>query len=138
MTYALVSCVKTKRSVASTAETLYVSPWFRKARGYARARSDAWRILSAEHGVLAPHEVVAPYDTTLHDMAADARRAWSRRVVDQLKPLIDSEDEVIVLAGVRYREHLMSALRTMARRVHVPLAGLGIGEQLGFLKRAGF
>ncbi len=49
---ALVSCVKSKRAVASPARELYVSPLFKGMRAYAETRADAWYILSAEHGVL--------------------------------------------------------------------------------------
>lgn len=62
----LVSCVAEKRPAPSVARDLYRSPWFLKARGLAEREGAAWFILSAEHGLVEPDDVVAPYDRTLN------------------------------------------------------------------------
>lgn len=62
---ALVSRVKSKRAAASPARELYTSQLFRGLRAYAEAHADARHILSAEHGVLRPDDVIAPYERTL-------------------------------------------------------------------------
>jgi hypothetical protein len=61
---ALVSCVKSKRTSESPARDLYTSPLFTKMRRYAEQHAEAWFILSAEHGVLAPDQLVAPATRT--------------------------------------------------------------------------
>lgn len=81
---ALVSCVKSKREVPSPACDLYASQLFQGMRRYAEQNADAWFILSAEHGVLSPDEVIAPYEKTLNKMGKAARSQWSARVVQQL------------------------------------------------------
>lgn len=61
----LIGCVKSKLGVPAPAEELYVSPLFRKRRAYAESAGTPWFVLSAEHGLLAPSDVVAPYDRAL-------------------------------------------------------------------------
>jgi hypothetical protein len=119
---ALVSCVKTKVAEPMPAKDLYVSPLFRGMRRYAEATADAWFILSAEHGVLHPDQIVAPYEKTLSKMPATQRRAWADRVVteldDALQPL---PAQLLVLAGVLYRAPVVA---WSARRT-VPIAYFG-------------
>lgn len=134
-TLALVACAKTKRAVPAPAEELYVSPWFKKARRYARREAGRWLILSAEHGLLAPHEIVAPYETCLHDFTKAERRAWADHVWEQLRNEIRSESHVVVLAGTCYREHLVSRIKAQAASIAIPMKGLGIGQQLAFLSQ---
>jgi hypothetical protein len=127
---ALVSCVKAKRPSAAPAGDLYTSRLFLALRAYAVARADAWYVLSAEHGLLRPDQIVAPYERTLNDMPKRDRVAWAERVQRQLLEVLPTGAEVILLAGVRYREGLVPFLRTRGFSVAVPLEGLGIGRQL--------
>jgi hypothetical protein len=131
---ALVSCVKHKRDEASPARDLYLSPLFRGLRQYAESYSDAWFILSAEHGVVAPDQVVTPYDRTLKTMGRKERLSWAQRVQRQLVELIAPGTQVIILAGNRYRQDLVPFLQARGCVVTVPFAGLKIGEQLHRLK----
>jgi hypothetical protein len=127
---ALVSCVKSKRSEPAAACDLYTSPLFRHLRGYAEANADAWYILSAEHGLLRPDHVVAPYERTLNNMNRTDRLAWAERVRRQLLEVLPTGAEVIVLAGERYRSELIPFLRAHGFSVRVPLEGLSFGRQL--------
>lgn len=129
----LVSCVKTKRSVASPASALYTSPLFKKASSYARQIADQWYILSAKHGLLHPDTVIEPYDETLNKMRVAERRAWGRRVVGQLQEVLRPGDRVVFLAGKRYRENLVTPVRQMRCRVEIPMEGLSFGRQLRWL-----
>ena len=126
----LVSCVGKKQPRAVAARELYLSDWFRKARAYVEATGAPWFILSAEHGLLDPSTVISPYDRTLNAMSVADRRAWAATVLDQLKEVLHETDDVVIFAGQRYRKFLLDGLRPMCRRVDVPLAGLGIGQQL--------
>jgi cytoplasmic iron level regulating protein YaaA (DUF328/UPF0246 family) len=132
-TVALVACVKSKHAESAPAAELYQSAWFRKARAYAEQEADAWYILSAKYGVVSPNEVIEPYNESLYDASAGERKECATGVLDTLRELLSAEDEVIILAGLRYREHLEERLRQFAARVSVPMEGLGIGEQLRFL-----
>lgn len=134
MRIALVSCVKSKRTSAAPAGDLYTSVLFRALRGYAEANADAWYVLSAEHGLLRPDEVVAPYERTLNRMRKRDRLAWAERVQGQLREALPPGAEVIVLAGERYREGIVPFLRGRGHSVRIPLEGLSFGRQLGALK----
>lgn len=131
----LVACVSMKLTAPAAAEDLYVSPWFRKAAELARRRADSWYILSALHGLVAPWETVAPYNQTLVATPAARRREWARAVLAKLLgPFrVGAGDRVMFLAGRRYREHLVEPLEAAGVEVDVPMAGLGIGEQLRWL-----
>ncbi|MGB4911631.1 MAG: DUF6884 domain-containing protein [Candidatus Dechloromonas phosphoritropha] len=131
---ALVSCVKSKREVPSPACDLYASQLFQGMRRYAEQNADAWFILSAEHGVLSPDEVIAPYEKTLNKMGKAARSQWSARVVRQLSETLVAGTAVIILAGKRYRDGIIPALIKEGYEVEVPLAGLSFGRQLRWLK----
>lgn len=126
----LVSCVSMKLDRAARAEDIYVSPWFIKARAYVTAIGSSWRILSAKHGLLNPDSIVEPYNATLNTMPIAERRAWAEVVLAALDATIGNGDEVTILAGARYREFLVHALEARGIRVLVPMAGLGVGEQL--------
>jgi cytoplasmic iron level regulating protein YaaA (DUF328/UPF0246 family) len=114
---------------------LYNSTWFQKARVYARERCDSWFILSAKHGVLSPTDEIAPYKETLNEFSAEERREWASRVSRELSEMLSPDDEVVILAGRRYREYLIGPLKEHVASVSIPMEGLGIGEQLQFLKQ---
>ena len=130
----LVSCVSKKLPSPAPARDLYTSDWFRKARQYIEATGQPWFILSAEHGLLHPDTVIAPYEKTLNTMTVAERREWSNRVKNQLASQLPAADRIVVLAGQRYREFLMDYLHSAVPQVDIPLEGLRIGEQLRWLK----
>ena len=129
----LVSCVSKKLPCPAPAKGLYVSQFFLKARAFVESRRWPWFILSAEHGLLHPDAVTAPYEKTLNKMRADARRAWANDVMHALEPHLAKEKTVVILAGEKYRKFLEPQLRTRGVQVCVPMAGLRIGEQLRWL-----
>ena len=130
---ALVSCVGQKASHACEARGLYRSPWFRMARRWVEGQGLGWYILSAEYGLLDPNAVRVPYERTLNTLRAEERRAWADGVLDRLLPMARAR-RVVILAGARYREFLVPPLMEVAASVEVPMAGLGIGQQLSWLK----
>lgn len=128
----LISCVASKLGRPAAARDLYVSSLFRKARAYVEGTGWPWFVLSAEHGLLLPSQVVSPYEKTLNTMPVAARKAWAEQVLAALEPHLAGVDQVVFLAGHRYREFLEAPLRRRAQ-VEVPMAGLGIGKQLQWL-----
>jgi cytoplasmic iron level regulating protein YaaA (DUF328/UPF0246 family) len=135
-TIALVACVAVKAKTPCQAKDLYISPWFVKASAYAEKVADAWFILSAKYGLLGPHEIIAPYNETLNRMPATARRAWAAQVFEDLKAVIAKPgDRIVMLAGKRYREHLVDPLQAYGCLVEIPMEGLGIGKQLQWLNQ---
>lgn len=132
-TICLIACCRKKLTVSAAARDLYVSSLFRKARAYAEMHTDSWYILSAEYGLVAPHQVVEPYDKTLNTMSAGERQAWASRVRGQLSGVLAAGDSVVILAGRMYREHIFGWLAERGHEVEAPMTGLGIGQQLAWL-----
>lgn len=129
----LVACVKSKASEPCRASDLYHSDWFKKARAYVQARQAPWYILSALHGIVDPNEIIAPYEKTLISMTAQERRAWGRRVTEQLNERKHGADtQIVVLAGLTYRKPISD---WMGNRAIVPMQGMAIGQQLSWLKQ---
>lgn len=90
-TIGIVACCKTKRASTQAARDLYCSPLFRKSVAYLRRfwcpTDNDWFILSAEHGLVASSQMIQPYDKTLHALTGSERKAWSLRVLMQLRCL---------------------------------------------------
>ena len=131
----LVSCVAQKLPRAAPAKDLYTSTLFRKMRGFVEARSWPWLILSAKYGILPPEQVIEPYEKTLNTRGVAERRDWAEGCLRALGPRLAGFQSVAFLAGEKYREFLVPALRDRGIEVHVPMAGLRIGEQFAWLDR---
>lgn len=129
-TLCLVSCVSKKRPVICEAQYLYQSAWFKLASEYAK-RFDAWAILSAKHGLLRPDEMVAPYDDFMGNKTSAQRKEWSALVAAQIEQAYPCVAYIQILAGKAYRADLVPLLEAT---VEVPMEGLGIGQQLQWLK----
>jgi hypothetical protein len=134
-TIALVGCARAKRPSPAPAGDLYVSDLFRKSRAYAKHCADRWFILSAEHGLLHPGQVVPPYDRGLKNLSAVERAAWAARVLQALEAVLVGADRVVILAGKHYYERLVPALCERGLEVALPLEGMGIGSRLAWLAR---
>ena len=130
----LLGCVKLKASSPQQAKDLYVSDLFRKRRRYADQRGLPWFVLSAEHGLLRPDDLVAPYDVELKAQPASYRRVWGAWVIERLRR------ELGVLTGVRlevhagdaYAEAMGEPARAAGAKLIRPLQGLMLGEQLAW------
>ena len=137
----LVSCVKSKLSLPTAARDLYTSALFRGARRFVEGSCDRWFILSAEHGLVDPDQILAPYERTLTTASPAVRREWSRGVLAQLAEQLgrDLSSHVFeVHAGAAYANFgLVDGLVALGARVEQPLEGLRQGERLHFYKEAG-
>ena len=129
----LVSCVAKKQSRPAPAKDLYASDLFEKMRAVVEAEGWPWFILSAQHGLVHPGAVIAPYEKTLNKMGVAERQAWASDVMGALEQHLADVKIVVFFAGQRYREFLAPELRERGVRVHVPMAGLPIGKQLAWL-----
>jgi hypothetical protein len=131
----LVACTKRKRAELAVARDMYdKSPWFRKARCCVEVTGCPWFILSAEYGLVAPDQMIRPYEKTLGNMRNEERCAWAAKVKAQMDQHLPPTDRIVVLAGLRYREFLMDYLQRKARCVWVPMKGMRSGEQLRWLR----
>lgn len=134
----IIACSATKRpsSAPMPAIELYDGPAFRTLRKN-RPPDLAVLILSAEHGLISEHELIAPYDRKMD-------RARAAELADQVaRTLLDLEGagavacNVLFYGGACYRQALAIGLTLnrgefLWRRMHRTHGG--IGEQLGQLK----
>lgn len=132
-TVVLVACASYKLDHPAPAAELYQSLWFKKARAYAETLGDRWYILSAKHGLLAPEQVIEPYDQVL-SAYIPRRIDWARGVAAQLRSEVEPKGTtLVILAGAHYRMPL--AMYVADYTLDVPMAGLGIGQQIQWLGR---
>jgi hypothetical protein len=133
----LVSCVKDKLKHPAPAQDLYVSDLFRKERAYAERSGVPWFILSAEHGLVAPEQVLAPYNMRLSQTSVDYRRAWGARVVESLVAVAGplAGKTVEVHAGAAYVDPIRDLLQAQGAVVAEPLKGLPFGNRLAWYGR---
>lgn len=129
----LIACCKRKLPRTAPAENLYQGDLFRKSLAYARSLwPDAIFVLSAKHGLVQLDEMIGPYEQTLNRMPVAARGNWASRVMAELEQVSDlHNDRFTFLASHRYREGLIPHIH----HAEAPLRGLGIGQQLQWLKR---
>ena len=127
----LIACSATKLDKAAPACDLYQGQAFKAARKLAEKHSADYWILSAKHGLIHPDTVTEPYNDYLGAMTKAQRTSWGAMVCEQIKAAGLTSRAAVILAGKHYAapiSHLFPAL-------HLPLAGLGIGQQLGKLKQ---
>jgi hypothetical protein len=132
----LLGCVKSKLGHRARAKDLYVSPLWRGRRAYAEASGCPWLILSAKHGLLDPEQTIAPYDVALAHLDADARCQWGPRAIHALTERYGSLTGMTfeVHAGDAYYLAIASRLAELGATLSRPLAGLGMGSQLGWYR----
>ena len=133
ITVGLVGCASQKLKRPAPARDLYVSQLFKKASAYAEATCDRWYVLSAKHGLVHPDTVLEPYDIRLgtKHRSTPPIHQWAAGVRDQLAVELAGLENVtlIALAGEQYR----IAVHNSRWPVDIPMKGLGIGQQLGWL-----
>jgi len=128
----LVGCVKTKRPEATPAKDLYTSALFKKERAYAERNGKRWFILSAQHGLVGPEEMLEPYDLQLSRTTTQYRRDWGARVVEQLRSAVGPLAGVAIEihAGAAYADAIHEGLCAAGAIVVAPLRGLTMGRRL--------
>lgn len=114
------------------AKDLYISPLFKYNLLYAQIlKPDKIFILSAKYGLLDLEKEIEPYNETLNSKTSNEIKQWSKDVISDLKKEMNFEnDEVIFLAGEKYRKYLINQIQNYK----IPMKGLPIGKQLQFLK----
>jgi hypothetical protein len=135
----LVGCVRTKGSAACAAAELFISPLFERRRQYAMESGLPWYILSAKFGLLAPDDVIGPYDVYLADQSPGYKKAWGEFVTAQLEQRLPSlrHRAIEVHAGAAYVDPIRAPLAAGGARLAAPLAHLRQGEQVGWYTPTG-
>jgi hypothetical protein len=130
----LVGCVKSKVDHPAPARDLYTSALFSKERAYAESSGVPWFVLSAEHGLVAPSQVIEPYELHLSTTPRSYRAGWGDRVVADLASTMgDLEGKTVeVHAGAGYVEAIRGGLAAAGATMVEPLSGLTMGERLAW------
>lgn len=99
----LIGCSKTKLAHAAPAADLYQGQLFKLCRRWMEQRLPGrWAILSAQHGLVLPGQVLEPYDLAVSQMSRLERLAWGERVRAQLIDRWGERTIYRVLAGYDY------------------------------------
>lgn len=132
MRIVLISCASKKLSYRARAKDIYISQLFKLNLNYAKnLNPDKIFILSAKHGLLDLDTEIEPYNKTLNKMIDEQIKQWADKIISDLEKISDlKKDEIIFLAGERYRRYLIPHISNYK----IPLEGLGIGKQLKYLK----
>lgn len=129
----LIGCGSAKHPYPCQAKDLYTGGLFRAHWTYASTLRATIRILSAEHGLVHPRTILAPYNTKLSTLPVKARKAWAERVGADIVAMVPPGGTIVVLAGSAYRafqEH------TQGRTIFDPFEGLPLGKRLQAIKHA--
>ncbi len=112
---------------------LYTGNLFKARLRFAQALGGPHWIISAFHGCRRPDYRSAWYERTL---SRDNRRWFAATVRDTLLQHTKPRDTIIVLASGPYCADWADELHDAGRRVELPLSGMGLGQQLAYLKKA--
>ena len=127
----LIACSATKLDRAAPARDLYQGQAFKAARQLAEKHNAEYWILSAKHGLIHPDTITAPYNDYLGAMTKAQRTSWGAMVCEQIKATGLTSRAAVILAGKHYAAPVSHLFPTLS----LPLAGLGIGQQLRKLKQ---
>lgn len=120
----VIACGATKTDHPRPAAELYTGALFTAARRAVLADGRAWLILSAEHGLVHPLEVLAPYERVLGNQPDDLAR---------LAGLIRTQNPPAVVEAWTPTRYTTALAQGGVQVAGTPLRGLGIGQQIGWL-----
>lgn len=139
LTVALVGCSKQKRasSAGLPAQELYAGRLFRMAFEYAKNTADDVHILSALHGLVAPHQILVPYDLSIMELLLHEQDDWGIKIVDTLffaYPLTPLR--LIFYAGYQYIRPVLKAAQNQEAywSWETPLEGLDLFARIRWFK----
>lgn len=130
----IVGCGKVKRDSESLAWLLYDSGYAHLKMTVAILVGQPY-IASAKHGLVPPNERVEPYQKSIYELSAAERRELGRQIAADIP---DHFDEVLFLAGKKYRNPIIEALDDSFDVIN-PFESDelgGQGDQQGWLKQA--
>ncbi len=131
-----IGCGQAKRRGEQRAVDLYTGSLYRAHLAIARHSTGRNpHILSAEHGLLAPHESIRLYDTTLDN--TDYWRRWSAGILVQVRNYLKhtGQPSILVLAGARYVDGWADEARALGVVVDEPLRRLELGDRRAFARQ---
>lgn len=134
ITFVLISCSKTKLPRPAIARELYTGQLFKKAVAWAERHNHPWFIVSALHGLVTPHQELAPYNFTIKEWRKRERESWAHQTVaSQLTRYASPGSHALLIVPQLYRVYLQEELNRAAITYENPVAGLAIGQQMHWL-----
>jgi len=134
----LVEDSRQQGSEPAAAAELFTGDVFRRARAYAKASGAPWFILSAEYGLLAPDQVVAPYDRSMATAPTAYREAWGPWVLARLETMAGSVRRMRIemhAVSQAASEGLRRQLLGNGATVLEPLRGLSVQDRIAWYDR---
>jgi hypothetical protein len=124
----LISCGRNKKQTKDAASELYTSPRFRLSRSLADHLKLQYFVVSAKYGLLAPTEMIEPYDASLELFNDEQRIAWAKDILDRLLSVSKEIAHVVLLTADEYAEPLREVFNKKNISVMLPLDGLLSGR----------
>lgn len=114
----------------------YTGTPFKLNRQYAERFGDAWLILSAKYGVIAPDFVIPErYEVTFNRKSSNP--ITYDRLQEQVNDMrLHSFEVVVGLGGKAYRDAITAAFEGLDVQLVFPFAGLPLGKMLQATRRA--
>jgi hypothetical protein len=135
---ALVGCGKLKAEGQSIpARLLYRGVPFRLAMAHAENTADDVHILSALHGLVAPDQMLAPYDFSMVQIRPSEHINWGRKILrDLLAAYPMRRLHIVFYAGMQYIRPINQAITDEHRywTFENPLEGLDLFERIRWFK----
>ena len=139
MKIAIIACSNKKRDVTCHARDMYQGQLFKFSVEYAESWGMPWYIISAKYGIIHPDKMIDPYNERVPTKAADIT-PWSntRNYEAYCVPPKGMDKTFVLLCGKDYKQAFRDGINKSACprefTCEEPLAGLGIGEQMKWLK----
>ena len=98
----VISCSKGKLEHPAPAKDFYTGQLFKALKKLATQNQWGLRVLSGKLGLIAPNDMIEPYDQKLQDNRDDIERVQAL-TLPKLETLIPDYDKIIVLMSKNYR-----------------------------------
>lgn len=132
----LIGCGASKQSHPVRAAELYTSSYFQEKVKFAEALGKPWAILSGKLGIVEPDTLTEPYNVNAEALDEYEKREWVIGVVAALFAWHRHVTHLAIIAGKNYYDPLAATLATVGVETFNPCAGLGIGEQIAWMRAA--
>jgi hypothetical protein len=128
----LVAASKRRRGgITRAREQFDLSPVFRRARDFCDRAYSEWYILSTDHLLVPPQQVIGAREAALHMLSASERATWAEGVAAQLRLRAERSAEpltFVLYASSWYAELLQRAAPDLT--IQTPLSGMSFVERL--------